>query len=96
MFIVKRNEEPAILAHELAVELVETGESEAAGKEFAAAAQLSPENVVARLDYGLWLMKRPDWDAARQEFEATLLLEPVNPTARQNLAWLQGEKRRGP
>lgn len=47
-------------------------------------------------DYGLWLMKRRDWDAAQREFEAILRLEPGNPTARQNLAWLQGEKRRGP
>jgi tetratricopeptide (TPR) repeat protein len=79
--------------HELAVELTLTGESESAGTELAEAARLSPDNVVARLDYGLWLMQRRHWDAAQQEFEAVLRLDPSNPPAQQNLAWLRGNRR---
>jgi Flp pilus assembly protein TadD len=70
-----------------------TGESESAGTELAEAARLSPDNVVARLDYGLWLMQRRHWDAAQQEFEAVLRLDPSNPPAQQNLAWLRGNRR---
>lgn len=79
--------------HELAVELTLTGEPEMAGTELAEAARLSPDSVVARLDYGLWLMQRRHWDAAQQEFEAVLRLDPGNLPAQQNLARLRGTSR---
>jgi tetratricopeptide (TPR) repeat protein len=80
----------ALAHHELAVELTLTGEPEIAGNELAEAARLSPDNLVARLDYGLWLMQRRRWDAAQQEFEAVLRLDPGNQPAQQNLALLRG------
>lgn len=75
--------------HELALELVAAGQANAAGPEFRQAAQLSPDNVAARFDYGTWLLRQQLWPEARREFEAVGRLEPGNPRAQKNLAWLQ-------
>lgn len=75
--------------HELALELVATGQTNAAGAEFQQAAQFSQDNVAMRFDYGAWLLKQQQWPEAQREFEAVLRLEPGNQRAQKNVLWLQ-------
>ncbi|HUC86172.1 MAG TPA: tetratricopeptide repeat protein, partial [Candidatus Acidoferrales bacterium] len=49
------NPQDGLIHHELALELVAAGQSDAAGSEFRQAAQLSQDNVAAHFDYGAWL-----------------------------------------
>jgi tetratricopeptide (TPR) repeat protein len=77
--------------HELALELAAAGQADAAGPEFHQAAQLGPDNVAMRYDYGAWLLRKQLWPEAQQEFEAVLRLEPGNLRAQKQLAWLQAK-----
>ncbi|MGA2248481.1 MAG: tetratricopeptide repeat protein [Verrucomicrobiota bacterium] len=77
--------------HELALELVAAGQTDAAGLEFREAAQLSSDNVAVRFDYATWLLRQQLWPEAQQEFEAVLKLDPGNARAREHLVWLQSK-----
>ena len=78
------------------MELIAAQDPDAAGKEFGEAAPLNPDNVVARFDYGTWLMNQSHWDEAQREFETVIRLEPGNRWAKQNLAWLLARNPRTP
>lgn len=75
--------------HELALELIATGQVNAAGPEFREAAQFSQDNVAVRYDYGTWLLRQQQWPDAQREFEAVLQIEPGNARAQKQLLWLQ-------
>src|SRR5262249_44769805 len=77
--------------HELALELVEAGQVNAAGQEFQQAAQLSQNSVAIRFDYGTWLLKQQLLPEAQREFQAVLQLEPGNVRAQKQLLWLRAK-----
>ena len=82
--------------HELALELVAAGQVDAAGPEFHQAAQLGPDLVALRFDYGAWLLRQHRWAEAEGEFEAVLRLEPANQHARKNLERLRARRSANP
>jgi tetratricopeptide (TPR) repeat protein len=81
----------ALAHHELALELVAAGESDAAGPEFGVAAQLRPDDVAMHYDYAAWLLRKQSWPDAQHELETVIKLEPGNLRAQKNLAWLHAK-----